>query len=125
MRGTDLMQSDRRAARRYQCEMPLRFSCHSGGTQYTGCGRTADLGRREVRFVSDNPPPHGTEVELRIEWPFLLQDVCPLELQVWGRVVRSDEHGTVVRISEYEFHTCGSRSFDQASVSTVSWSIVA
>jgi hypothetical protein len=64
-------------------------------------------------------------VELRIEWPFLLQGVCPLELQVWGRVLRSDDQGTVVRMSRYEFRTCGARSFDQASASEVNWNIVA
>jgi len=125
MCGENLIQGERRTVRRYQCEMPLRFLCQSGGAQYTGTGRTADLGRKEVRFVSDDAPPRGAEVELHIEWPFLLQDVCALELRVWGRVMRSDDQGTVVRMSEYEFRTCGSRSFDQASVSAVSWSIVA
>jgi hypothetical protein len=125
MSGTDLIQGDRRAARHYQCEMPLRFVCQSGGVQYTGSGCTADLGRREVHFVSDNPLPNGAEVELHIEWPFLLQGVCPLELRMWGRVLRSDEHRTVVTMREYEFHTCGSRSFNQASASAATWSIVA
>ena len=125
MRGTDLIQADRRVAGRYAFEMPLRFLCQYGGARYTGSGRTADLGRKEVRFVSDNPLPDSAEVELRIEWPFLLQDVCPLELRVRGRVLRSDDQGTVVRMSEYEFHTCGSRSFNQASATAVTWSIVA
>jgi len=125
MRGMDLIPGNRRAARQYQCETPLRFVCQSGGVQYTGSGCTADLGRREVHFVSDNPLPYGAEVELRIEWPFLLQGVCPLELRMWGRVLRSDEQRTVVTMRDYEFHTCGSRSFNQASASAATWSIVA
>ncbi len=125
MRGTNLIQGDRQAARHHECEMPLRFVCQSGGTQYTGSGCTADLGRREVHFVSDYPLPNGAEVELRIEWPFLLQGVCPLELRMWGRVLRSDEQHTVVTMRDYEFHTCGARSFNQASANAVNWSIVA
>jgi hypothetical protein len=126
MRGADIIHGDRRADNRYQFEMPLRFfCCQSGGAQYAGTGRTRDLGRKGILFVSDNPPLPATDVELRIEWPFLLQDVCPLELRVWGTVLRSDDRGTAIRMSKYEFHTCGARSFDQASASAVTWSIVA
>jgi len=126
MRVNELISGDRRADRRYEFELPLRFSYQSGETQCTGSGRTTDLGRKGIRFVADNPPPHATEMELRIEWPFLLQDVCPLELWVWGKVLRSDAYGTVIRMRKYEFRTCGARSFDQATASpAVSWNLVA
>jgi hypothetical protein len=84
-----------------------------------------DLSRKGIRFSSDDPPPRAAEVELLIEWPFLLQNVCPLELRVWGRVLRSDDQGTVVRMSKYEFRTVGARSFDQAMARAVHLSIVA
>jgi len=125
MQRVDLIYNDRRADRRYAFEMPLRFTRISGGAQCTGSGRTKDLGRKSILFVSDNPLPTATEVELRIEWPFLLQDVCPLELWVWGRVLRSDQRGTVIVMNKYEFHTCGARSFDQASAREANWSMVA
>jgi hypothetical protein len=125
MPSSDLIHGDRRANRRYAFEMPLRFLYQSGRSRRTGSGCTKDLGRRGVRFVSDDPPPHQTDVELRIEWPFLLQGVCRLELRVWGRVLRNDEQGTVIRMSKYEFRTCGARSFDQVSASAANWSIVA
>ena len=124
MHGAELIHGDRRADRRYACELLLHCWFRSGGTQCTGSGQTKDLGRKGICFTADNPPPHATDVELRIEWPFLLQDVCPLELRVWGRVLRSDDQGTVVRMSRYEFRTCGARSFDQAGASAVTWSIV-
>jgi hypothetical protein len=84
-----------------------------------------DLGRKGIRFASDDPLPRDVEVELRVEWPFLLQQVCPLELRIWGRVLRSDSEGTVVRTSKYEFRTVGARSFDQAITRTAELSIVA
>jgi len=125
MHSADLIHGDRRVDRRYAFVMPLRFFYHSGGSQYAGTGDTQDFCRKGVRFVADNPPPLGADVELRIEWPFLLQDVCPLELRVWGRTLRSDDRGTVVRMRKYEFCTCGARSFDQVSARAANWSIVA
>jgi hypothetical protein len=125
MPRADLIHGDRRADQRYACEMPLRFFYPSGGSQHAGGGYTKDLGRKGIRFVSDDPPPKDTDLELRIEWPFLLQNVCPLELRVWGRVLRSDVRGTVVRLSRYEFHTCGARSFDPANAQAEGWSFVA
>jgi hypothetical protein len=125
MASVDIIRGDRRANRRYTFEMPLRFLYPSGDSRRLGCGQTLDLSRKGIRFVSDDPPPSDTDVELRIEWPFLLQNVCPLELRVWGRVLRSDDGGTVVRMSRYEFRTAGVRSFDQAAAGAVSLSIVA
>jgi len=125
MNSVELIQGDRRADRRYAFELPLHFLCQSGGAPYSGSGQTKDLGRKGICFVSDNPPPQDTDVELRIEWPFLLQGVCPLELRVWGRVLRSDGEGAVVRMTKHEFRTCGARSFDQADAGAANWNIVA
>lgn len=124
MPKADMIHGDRRADRRYAFEMPLHFSCHSGW-RASGSGYTKDLCRKGILFISDSPLPAGTELELRIEWPFLLQNVCPLELCVGGRVLRTDDRGTVVRMSSYEFRTCGARSFDQASARGVNLSVIA
>ena len=117
MPTADMIHGNRRADRRYEFEMPLHFSCDGGKLRSGGSGCTKDLCRKGILFVSDNPPPADTDVELRIEWPFLLQNVCPLELLVKGRVLRSDRRGTVIRMKTYEFRTCGTKSFDQASAS--------
>ena len=101
MIGAELIHGDRRTDGRYVFELPLRFLYRSGEVRYSGAGRTKDLGRKGICFVSEDPPPEGTDVELRIEWPFLLQDVCALDLRVWGRVLRNDDQGTVVRMSRY------------------------
>jgi hypothetical protein len=120
-----MIRGDRRTNRRYAFEMPLRFWYRSGESRRLGSGQTLDLSRKGIRFVSDDPPPSGTEIELRIEWPFLLQHVCPLELLVWGRVLRSGDQGTVVRMNKYEFRTVGARSFDQVIARAANLSIVA
>jgi len=121
----ELIRGDRRRNQRYTFDMPMRFLYRDGDSRRQGRGRTMDLARKGIRFASDDRPPRDAEIELWIEWPFLLQQVCPLELRVWGRVLRSDDEGTVVRMSRYEFRTVGARSFDQAIAGTVNLSIVA
>jgi hypothetical protein len=111
----DAIHGDRRGHRRYQFELEMRFSYEDCGIQCLGTGITEDLSRGGVRFHTDCPPLDGTEVEARIAWPFLLQDVCPLELLMWGKIIRTDAKGTVLLMRNYEFRTCGSRSFVQAA----------
>ena len=125
MRSVDQISGDRRAGQRFAVEMPLRFRYRTGASEGEGSGTTLDLGRKGIRFASDHAPPVDAEVELSIEWPFLLQNVCPLELRVRGRVLRSDDRGTVIRVVSYEFRTCGVRSFDQGAVIPANLSIVA
>lgn len=125
MRTADIIHGDRRADRRYEFEMPLYFLSKSGWVRSEGSGRTKDLCRKGILFVPDHPPLPDTDLELRIDWPFLLQNICPLQLLVWGRVLRSDRSGTAISMKTYEFRTCGARSFDQVSASQANWSIMA
>ena len=125
MGHTDIIHGDRRTERRYAYEMELQFSYSLGGAKHFGSGVTGDLSRTSVRFLADNPPPRGSEVELRISWPFLLQNVCPLELIVHGKTTTTTERGTILAMDHYEFRTCGQRSFVSASAGAGSTSILA
>ena len=125
MARTDIIHGDRREDRRYTVEIPLRYSFTRKGVAYLGSGTVADLSRGGVRFLTDCPPPDGMEVELRLAWPFLLQNVCPLELLIRGKVSVTGARGTIVRLHHYEFRTCGARSFDQASAKASVCSIMA
>jgi hypothetical protein len=116
MADKQLIHGDRRIDRRYTFELPVLFSYRQGGVFVSDSGTTEELSGGGIRFVSDYPPPVGVEIELRVEWPFLLQNVCPLELTVKGEVLRSGARETVVRTIGYEFRTKGARSFDQAAV---------
>ena len=125
MKDQQLIHGDRRVDRRYPFQLPLQFNYRKCGAPVAGSGTTEDLSSGGIRFVADNPPPVGVEIELRLEWPFLLQNVCPLELLVWGKVLRSDPQGTVARMSGYEFRTRGARSFDQAAATAATCDFVA
>jgi hypothetical protein len=92
--------------------MELRFRYEWRGATCFGNGRTQDLSRGAIRFTTENPPPDGSLVELRIAWPFLLQNVCPLELVAQGSVA-TRKRETILTMKNYEFRTCGQRSFHQ------------
>jgi hypothetical protein len=50
----------------------------------------------------------GGRVELRIQWPFLLDGRCPLILQMFGSIVRIDGKLICVETTQHEFKTAGS-----------------
>jgi hypothetical protein len=121
----ELIHGDRRADRRHAIALDLRFTYRRHGRTYLGAGRTAELSRGGVRFLAEDPVPDGAETDLHIHWPFLLQDVLPLELVMHGTILRTDERGTVLRARSYAFETCGRRSFHAAAPRERSWSILA
>lgn len=116
-----MIAGDRRALQRFQCQLELRFTGRKG--RYLGHGVTGDLSRRTLRFETENPPSVGDQVEVRIAWPFLLQNICPLELVVRGPVIQVGARGTLVRINSYEFQTCGTRSFTEPPVNSTGWRV--
>lgn len=125
MSQTDCIHGDRRLERRYEYRMELKFSFLQAGLTHVGSGHTLDLSRRAVRFVTENPPPNRVTLEIRIAWPFLLQNICPLELIVRGVVQETTGRGTVLSLDHYEFRTSGARSFDQTPAMAGCSSIVA
>jgi len=102
VKKADVIHGDRRASRRYAVDLQVQYrvsSLHEGA----GYGRCADMSSSGVSFVADEPPPEGAQVEMTIQWPFLLQNVCPLHLLISGRVVRSAGKRVAVETSRYEF----------------------
>jgi hypothetical protein len=102
----------RRRHKRWEFNRDLSFSFQAHGEIYFGSGRTKDLSEDGVRFENDHDVPENIDIELRISWPVRLQDRCPLDLVVRGRLIRCDGRGTVVHIDTCEFHTCGACSFE-------------
>ena len=46
-------------------------------------------------------------MKLSITWPALLDDVCPMQLSLVGRVLRSDGCFAACTLDKYEFRTRG------------------
>jgi len=117
------IHGDRRTLCRYECQLALRFESRGPGGNRLGHGVTADLSRKTLRFQTDSQQPVGYQMEVRIAWPFLLQNVCRLELVVRGPVIHVGARGTIMGISSYEFQTCGERSFAEPPALTTGWRV--
>jgi hypothetical protein len=101
---------DRRLRRRYPIVLNLEYRMLSGSQVLrAGSGATVNLSSSGVLFQCQHPLPAQAYVELRIDWPFLLNGVLRLHLKVQGCVVRSDGKGTAIHTWSYEFRLCSTR----------------
>ena len=106
-------QVDQRANGRYPIALDVQYKLLRGDRVVSvGCGKTLNISSGGVLLETDRPLPPSGVVELAIQWPFLLRDVCSLKLVMRGRIVRRDYHSkaTAVRAESHEFRTAGVRS---------------
>ena len=103
-------RADRRLHRRYPIALDVKYKLSRGRTARFGNGTTRNLSSRGVLFMADDALPAGSPVELTLNWPVLLEGVCPLKLVLRGLVVRSDWRGVAVRTRDHEFRVAGIRS---------------
>jgi hypothetical protein len=94
--------------------MDLRFSYTRNGLTCVGTGLAYSLTSVQVQIEGDQELPSSGDIQLRIDWPFRLQNVCPLELVIDGNIETNASQQAVVRIRSYEFKTCGDQSFEPA-----------
>jgi hypothetical protein len=105
------ISSDRRSKRRYPIELPLQYKIMKNYLVLgTGTGTSVDLSSGGIAFKSNEPLKVGSYLELSIGWPVLLNQSCPLKLVASGRVVRSNENGTAIKLDRYEFRTSGAKT---------------
>ncbi|MGO9231447.1 MAG: PilZ domain-containing protein [Bryobacteraceae bacterium] len=105
----DEIAGDRRRDRRYEIELNLRWKLIRRRRLLEGGeGRTLDVSSGGVLLDAGRPLPVGLNVEISIAWPVMLHSVAPLQLLVYGKIVRSDGRRTAVRMVQHEFRTAGS-----------------
>jgi hypothetical protein len=110
-------ERERRSKRRFQIDQELHYKMLYGQRiAETGAGRTVNISSSGVWFSTDNMLTCGMPIELSMNWPVLLNDVCPMKLMIYGCVVRSNERGAAVAIERYEFRTQGNKQFNHPSV---------
>ncbi len=99
-------QPDRRLQKRYPLELDLQYRILDGAEVVTsGAGTTKDISSGGVFFRVARRLPSGPAVELSIRWPALQEDAPPVELCVFGRVVRNESSGAAVRVNRYCFRS--------------------
>ena len=106
MATTHRVVSDRRSKSRFKIRRELRYKLlHEGKVIEAGSGFTVDIGSGGVAFRSGRTFSAGEYVELSISWPVLLDESCPMQLSVLGKVLRSDGQRSVCSVDKYEFRT--------------------
>ena len=105
--GKVLIVHERRHKRRYPIALRFRYEVRQKKTlARTGLGTTIDISSGGMLLRCDDAIVVGSTLQLAIDWPFLLNQVCGLQLTVIGQVRRRDERGTAIQISRFEFRTC-------------------
>jgi hypothetical protein len=103
-------KNERRGKRRFKIEQEVRYKLLYGTRiAETGTGRTLNVSSNGVWFTTDRMLSPGLPVELAMNWPALLNDVCPMKLMIYGCVMRSTESAAAISIERYEFRTQGVR----------------
>ncbi len=99
--------SNRRLKIRWPIKLNLIWTLLAKGHP-RGVGRTSNMSSSGVLFTHSEMPREvvGRQIELRIEWPFLLEGRIPLQLFAYGKVVRLDSNGCAVELEHTEFRTC-------------------
>jgi hypothetical protein len=104
--ATGMIVSDRRSKSRFKIRRELRYRLlREGNVVEAGSGLTVDIGSGGVAFRSDRVFSPGEYVELSISWPVLLEENCPMQLSVLGKVLRCQGQRSVCSVDKYEFRT--------------------
>jgi hypothetical protein len=81
----------------FAIDQELRYKLLSGDRiSETGTGRAQNISSSGICFNTNAVLDNGAPVEVSVNWPARLDDVCPMQLIIYGRVVRSDDRGTAV-----------------------------
>lgn len=113
----ETIAGDRRADRRYTLQLDLRWKLiRRRRVLDQGTGSTVDLSSGGILFDAGRPLPPGLNVELSISWPILLHNVAPLQLLVFGRIIRSSGPRAAIRMVQHEFKTTGTATVDHRAL---------
>jgi len=100
--------------RRFRIEQEVHYKMLYGQRlAETGTGTTTNISSSGVWFSTAAALSPGMPIEISMQWPVLLNEVCPMKLMIYGCVVRSNENGAAVAIERYEFRTQGLHGFQQ------------
>jgi len=95
---------NRRQAQRFNLRLNLRYRVSEKGTEHRwSAGSTRDLSREGLGIKPRRPLTVGSHIEIRIDWPARYEEVHPVELQITGFVIRSENGRAAVRISSHRF----------------------
>jgi PilZ domain len=98
--------SEHRQYPRYPIVLAAEFTLPTRGeTARRGAGTTLDISSGGLLLACNNNLLPGNEIEVTLQWPFLLDGALPLKLRITGHIVRANQMVVGVQFSRYEFRT--------------------
>jgi hypothetical protein len=82
--------------------LKLTYTLKSG---QQGSGSLTNMGSSGLLFQCDHRFAKGELVRVSLEWPYMLDGSCPLQLCLQGRILRCGDSGTAFATMRYEFRT--------------------
>ena len=103
--GGRAFPEERRQKVRYHLDLRVRFCPSFTESRLSGSGTIINISSGGVLVASSSQPLVGELVEMRIEWPLLLNGRIPLQLMAMGRVVRRGPSRFAASFERHEFRT--------------------
>jgi hypothetical protein len=101
--------AERRLKFRYPLGLTVRFRSSSPVTPFSGEGIAVNLCSGGVLVATEHQITVGALVEMRIEWPSMIDGRIPLQLIAVGRILRRESSSGVscfaATFERYEFRT--------------------
>jgi hypothetical protein len=102
-----MAESERRASRRFNMNLPLTIRYASGANRVEHEARTRDVSFRGLYFTMETGFEPGMPVEFVLTLPKEVTMAGDVHIQCYGTVVRVEQHndrnGIAARIDRYEF----------------------
>ena len=96
--------SERRSKVRYPLELQVRYRSHDP-KPLSGVGQVLNMSSSGLLVASRHELSVGSLLEVRIEWPSLLEQRIPLQLVAVGQVVRCGPSSFAVLFRRHQFRT--------------------
>jgi len=100
-----MSELDRRARKRYPLQLTVRYRSTSRRLPLSGAGRTLNISSSGLLIASSQGVREGARLQLKLEWPWALEDLTPLQLIAESRVVRAGATEFAVMLERYQFCT--------------------
>ena len=105
---------ERRAKVRFPLDLPVRYRTVAGKPR-SGEGRALNVSSCGILILRRHQLSVGVHVELRVEWPLLLDGRIGLQLVARGKVVRCGKAHFAVEFHKHQFRTASIKSRPDAS----------
>ena len=96
---------ERRTRKRYPLQLNVRYQSTNIRLPLSGAGQTLNISSAGLLISSSQEVREGLRLRLNVEWPWLLNDITPLQLIAESRVVRAGTSQFAVALESYQFRT--------------------